>query len=155
MSVLRVLTVWFCAASAIGGLAQDMPQPTPVKLCTINFERDNKRPTRVDNEAKACLDDVGLTLQRSSDARLVITGRFGTKERGIRADQRAVNTKDYLGNEKGIDQLRIEARAGNTAQGRMAEMFLIPRGLEAVKDSDSHAVNEKVVKASLIHRSDY
>lgn len=155
MFVLRVLTVWLCSGSVIGGLAQDIPRPTPVILCTISFERDNKRPTRVDNEAKACLDDVSLNLQRNSDARLVITGRFGRNERGILADQRAANTKDYLVKEKGIDQFRIEVRAGNTAQGRIVEMSLIPRGTEAVKDNDSHAVNEKTVKASVVHRTDY
>jgi hypothetical protein len=155
MSVLKVLTMWLCAASAIGGVAQDIPQPTPVKLCTISFERDKKRPTRVDNEAKACLDDVSLNLQRNGDVRLVITGFFGTNERGILADQRAVNTKDYLVKEKGIDRSRIEVRAGNTAHVKTAEMSLIPRGTEAVKDSDSHAVNEKTVKASVVHRTDY
>jgi len=36
----------------------------------VSFERDATRPTRVDNEAKACLDDITLALQRSSDARL-------------------------------------------------------------------------------------
>ena len=44
------------------------PAPTTSNLCSINFDRDKRRPTRVDNEAKACLDDISLNLQRSSDA---------------------------------------------------------------------------------------
>ncbi|MCU1314267.1 MAG: hypothetical protein JWM54_2024, partial [Acidobacteriaceae bacterium] len=44
------------------------PQPKTQTLCSINFDRDKKRPARVDNEAKACLDDVALNLQRQSDA---------------------------------------------------------------------------------------
>ena len=36
--------------------------------------RDKKRPTRVDNEAKACLDEVALDLQRQADAKAVVVG---------------------------------------------------------------------------------
>src|SRR6202044_1841740 len=39
------------------------PAPTTSALCSVSFERDTKRPARVDNEAKACLDDVALKLQ--------------------------------------------------------------------------------------------
>ncbi len=46
-------------------------QPTSQTLCSISFDRDTKRPTRVDNEGKACLDDLALSLQRSTDAKLV------------------------------------------------------------------------------------
>ena len=46
---------------------------TTSSLCSVSFERDAKRPSRVGNEAKACLDDVALALQRSSDARLALS----------------------------------------------------------------------------------
>ena len=41
-------------AAATAAAAQDQT------LCSINFDRDKRRPARVDNEAKACLDDVAL-----------------------------------------------------------------------------------------------
>ena len=40
------------------------PAPKTKQLCSINFDRDKSRPARVDNEAKACLDDVALNLQQ-------------------------------------------------------------------------------------------
>src|SRR6266851_4604491 len=40
------------------------PAPQPSSLCSVSFERDRKRPVRVDNEAKGCLDEIALTLNR-------------------------------------------------------------------------------------------
>ena len=54
----------------------------------MSFERDAKRPERVDNEAKACLDDVALALQRSSDAKLALVGNEDAKEKAA-ADKAA------------------------------------------------------------------
>ena len=38
--------------------------PEARSLCSVSFERDTKRPVRVDNEAKGCLDEIALTLNR-------------------------------------------------------------------------------------------
>jgi len=57
------------------------PQPHTQALCSINFETDKKRPTRVDNEAKACLDEVALDLQRQADAKAVVVGQSNAKEK--------------------------------------------------------------------------
>ncbi len=56
------------------------PKPSAQSLCGISFERDRKRPDRVDNEAKACLDDIALTLARTPEARLLIIGNHDTDE---------------------------------------------------------------------------
>lgn len=53
--------------------------PAPVvastqQLCTITFNNDKKRPARIDNEAKACLDQIAQNLNRSADSKLAITG---------------------------------------------------------------------------------
>ncbi len=104
------------------------PPPTASKLNEIQFK--NKRlPARVDNEAKAILDDVALRLQREADAKAVIVGNFEPGERnGLKlAEQRAVNTKAYLTQEKGIDPSRIEVRTGG-AGSRTAEIYLVPAG---------------------------
>jgi hypothetical protein len=70
-------------------------KPQTSELCSLYFDRDARRPSRVDNEGKACLDEIALNLQSKSDARLAIVGNAGTGERGAKklASQRAANTK--------------------------------------------------------------
>jgi hypothetical protein len=119
------------------------PAPKTQALCSITFDRDKKRPTRVDNEAKACLDDIALTAQRQADAKLAITGNsapvkvFGkatpakekkaAEETSKMAAERAVNEKAYLVGEKGIDASRIAVYTG-TAGANTASTTLIPAG---------------------------
>jgi outer membrane protein OmpA-like peptidoglycan-associated protein len=122
------------------------PAPTTSNLCTINFERDKRRPARVDNEAKACLDDVALNLQRSSDAKLAIVGNASSSEKaGSKlAAARAVNTKAYLVSEKGVDASRISVYTGSQ-DGKTAASTLIPTG--ATLDSTGlTVVDESAVK---------
>ena len=122
------------------------PAPTTSNLCSINFDRDKRRPTRVDNEAKACLDDISLNLQRSSDAKLAVVGNAASGERmgNKLAAERAVNTKDYLVKEKGIDASRVATYTG-TQDGKTVTMTLIPAG--ATLDSTGiTAVDESAVK---------
>jgi len=92
------------------------PAPTTSNLCTVSFGREKARPARVDNEAKACLDEVALSLQRSSDAKLALVGHEESGAKGRRAKnlgaQRAANTKDYLVTEKGVDASRIDIYTG-------------------------------------------
>lgn len=104
------------------------PPPTASRLNQIEF-KNRRLPARVDNEAKAILDDVALRLQREPDARAVVVGNFEPNEKngqGI-AQQRAVNTKAYLTQEKGIDPGRIEVRTG-AGGTRIAEIYLVPAG---------------------------
>ena len=105
------------------------PQPMTSSLCSIHFDRDAGRPSRVDNEGKACLDEIALKLQRNSDARLAIVGDAGSRERGGKklATQRAMNTKAYLVKEKGIDSSRIAVYTGSL-DGKTVETTLIPAG---------------------------
>jgi outer membrane protein OmpA-like peptidoglycan-associated protein len=87
------------------------------------------RPSRVDNEAKACLDEIALNLQRNSDAKLAISGNAATGEKNSKklATARAVNTKAYLVNEKGIDASRIAVYTGSQ-DGKTVSTTLIPAG---------------------------
>jgi outer membrane protein OmpA-like peptidoglycan-associated protein len=105
------------------------PKPQTSALCAIQFERDARRPSRVDNEAKACLDTIALNLQSNSDAQLAIVGNAGSKEKGGNklAMQRAVNTKAYLVSEKGIDATRIAVYTGSQ-DGKTVSTTLIPAG---------------------------
>ena len=115
------------------------PAPQVSSLCSITFDKDKKRPARVDNEAKACLDDIALTLQSKSDAALAVVGSATAEEKmppkhlkkGATpedfAAQRAVNTKDYLVTEKGIDASRITVYTG-TGTDKKVEDYLVPSG---------------------------
>ncbi|MGB9103913.1 MAG: OmpA family protein, partial [Terriglobales bacterium] len=104
------------------------PPPTVSKLNEIQF-KNPKLPARVDNEAKAILDDVALRLQREPDAKAVVVGNFEANEKNGQklAEQRAVNTKAYLTQEKGIDPSRIDLRTGSGGT-RTAEVYLVPPG---------------------------
>jgi outer membrane protein OmpA-like peptidoglycan-associated protein len=147
-------------ASATTQVSVSAPPPPPAKtsqLCTITFDHDKKRPARVDNDAKGCLDDVALNAQRSPDASLVIVGnaapqppapkgRRQPKEIPNLAAQRAVNTKAYLVTEKGIDASRISVRTGTTGTNEV-DNYLVPAG--ATFDTDypgTTAVDESVVQ---------
>ena len=101
--------------------------PQARNLCSVSFERDRKRPVRVDNEAKGCLDEVALTLNRESSAKLVIVGRHSADEPPDAAAQRDLNVAQYLTQEKGIDPSRIEMRTGGELN-RSVDNILVPAG---------------------------
>ncbi len=100
--------------------------PQSQSLCSVSFERDRKRPVRVDNEGKACLDDVALNLNRDPASKLVIVGKYSSDEDQIAGEERSVNVRAYL-IEKGVDGSRIEVRVGD-ASGRSADDVLLPSG---------------------------
>jgi hypothetical protein len=131
--------------------------PKTQTLCSITFTKDTKRPTRVDNEAKACLDQVALSLQNQSDAKAVVVGEETSAEKEPKkgkhhheeadyAAQRAVNTKAYLVEEKGIDASRISVATG-TSDAQTVEDYLVPAGANFTSDVPSTTpVDESVVK---------
>jgi hypothetical protein len=132
------------------------PAPTTSALCSVSFERDAKRPTRVDNEAKACLDDVALKLQSASDAKLAVVGDAtsdettptGKRKKAVGTEyaaERAVNAKDYLVTEKGIDASRISVYTGSD-NGKTVTTTLIPSGA-TLSTSGLTPVDESAVKA--------
>jgi hypothetical protein len=121
------------------------PPPPPTRpLCSLSFTRDRKRPVRVDNEAKGCLDDIALALTSEPDAKLVILAHSGTADKPYAAAQRAVNTKQYLIHEKGIDPARIELRTG-MATGQTVDAILVPAGA-SFSDDGTSLVDESSVK---------
>jgi hypothetical protein len=103
------------------------PPPQVRNLCSISFERDRKRPVRVDNEAKGCLDEIALTLNRESSAKLIIVGKHSADEAPDAAAQRDLNVAQYLTQEKGIDPSRIELRTGGDLT-RSLDNILVPPG---------------------------
>ena len=140
------------------------PQPHTQALCSISFATDKKRPMRVDNEAKACLDQVALDLKQQADAKAVIVGEQNSDEAAktakqqkyamhhkhatvdMFAAQRAVNAKDYLVTEQGIDASRISVATGAT-DGQTVENYLVPAGANFSADvTGTTAVDETAVK---------
>ncbi len=140
------------------------PPPHTQALCSISFATDKKRPTRVDNEAKACLDQVALDLKQQVDAKAVIVGeqnsdeaaktakqqKYAVRHKHAKVDlfaaQRAVNAKDYLVTEQGIDASRISVATGAT-DAQTAENYLVPAGASFASDvTGTSAVDETAVK---------
>jgi hypothetical protein len=101
--------------------------PQTKQLCSLSFIRDKRRPVRVDNEAKGCLDEIALTLNRDSTSKLVIVGRHSSDESPDTAAQRTLNVELYLTHEKGIDPSRLELRTGGELT-RTVEDTLVPQG---------------------------
>lgn len=119
------------------------PPPPPAapeasRLNQIAFKRNS---ARVDNAAKAILDDVALRMQRDADAKIAIVGSTADGESGrMLAAQRATNAKAYLVKEKGIDPARIELRQG-AKEGGIAIIWLVPAGATTPEDGTT-AVTE-------------
>jgi hypothetical protein len=150
-------------------LAPPPPPPAPKTqaLCSISFSTDTKRPLRVDNEAKACLDQVALDLKQQADAKAVVVGEQTADEAAKTAKeqkyaehhkhatvdqfaaQRAVNAKDYLVTEQGIDASRISAATGTT-EGQTEENYLVPTGATFSSDvTGTTPVDETAVKPQM------
>lgn len=128
------------------------PAPKAQPLCTVYFNRDMRRPARVDNEGRACLDDVALTLEHQPDARLVLVGEHSDSEADgqLTAAERAMNTRAYLANEKGIDPSRVDVRT-STTPGRQVQTYLLAPG--AVFDQPTEGrIDESKIK---IHGQQY
>lgn len=154
------------ANTTVTVLAPPPPPPPPhtQALCSISFATDAKRPTRVDNEAKACLDQVALNLKQQADAKAVIVADSNAKEKETEAKaqkraarnkhvkvpnfagQRAVNAKDYLVTGQGIDGSRIITTTG-TGDDQSAQNYLVPAGASFANDVQGTAqVDETQVK---------
>ena len=152
-----------------GSCAVEVNVAPPVTARTpIEFiPRPHQRyvPWRVDNVAKAILDDDASALKNDPGAKLVIVGYADGEEppmvgKGKKAEpmnlaaQRAVNAKAYLvaapPDGQGIDPGRIEVRTGAGKQ-HQADIFWVPQGAD-VKGSallqSTTPVDETKVKPS-------
>ena len=134
------------------------PIPHASALCAISFDNDKKRPARVNNEAKACLDQVTDALKNDPTATVVVVGESNAMEKmppkrkhakfEDLAAERAVNTKDYLVNEEqsGVDASRIAVRTG-TEDSQAVQEYLVPAGATFENDvQGTTPVDESAVK---------
>ena len=125
-----------------------LPPPQVSARTPIQFIQRPKQkyiPWRVDNEAKAILDDDASALKNEPNAKLVIVGyadgepqpMSGKGKKRSKMDlaaQRAVNAKAYLVQQQGIDPGRIEVRKG-TGKDHVADIFWVPQGADTASAS--------------------
>lgn len=130
-------------------------QPCPGSSCTVSFSVRERVPppppvqplvpcgpiffpfnsARINNEHKACLDDIALRLQQDPRATVIIDGHRDASERVGISLTRANNARDYLVTEKGIDSARITIRnygdtcaheSGDANLNRRVEFYILP-----------------------------
>ncbi len=127
------------------------PPPPPVEvhtqaLCSVNFVRDPARTVRLSNEGRSCLDNIAVTMNQQADSHLIIVGYSSPGDRSRAAAERALNVRQYLTHEKGIDPARIDVRTGNTRE-RAVHTVLVPTGA-VYTDADTRPFDA----VSTVHR---
>lgn len=118
------------------------------KLCSIQFDKDEARPARVEDSALPCLAEVAKILKGRPDRKLVLVGvsdpvkDHEEKDNGMERESedrtgldiryedtsayRAVNTKAYLTQFYGIAPERILPTTNENRQGRDVAFYLVP-----------------------------
>ena len=116
--------------------------------CT--FEKDPKRPWRVDNDCKDVLDKLALRVQQMPNGKVAIVGYNDQTEvvnRETIGSQRAVNIKYYLTTDElgpKVDPSRLEPRKGG-AKGKAAHFYFVPQGATLAQE-ESVTVDESAVQ---------
>jgi len=98
--------------------------------CT--FEKNPKKPWRVDNDCKDTLDKLSLRLQQMPNGKLDVVG-YTNQEESVNVQtlgaQRSVNVKYYLTTDgpNKVDASRIQPRQGE-AKGQATHFYFVPEG---------------------------
>ncbi|MDR3749735.1 MAG: hypothetical protein P4M04_16575 [Acidobacteriota bacterium] len=98
--------------------------------CT--FEKNPKKPWRVDNDCKDVLDKLSLRLQQMPNGKLDVVGytdqTLEVHEETL-GSQRSVNVKYYLTTDgpNKVDASRVQPRAGG-AKGKATHFYFVPEG---------------------------
>jgi hypothetical protein len=125
-----------------------LTSPEIEKFCTIHFDRDTRRPARLEDSALSCLDEAAKRLKDRSDLKLVLVGvadlvkDYAADKNGkmretedktgydVRLEDlaayRALNTKWYLTRWYGIDPARILPTTDESLQGQDVTFYLVP-----------------------------
>jgi hypothetical protein len=116
--------------------------------CT--FEKDPKRPWRVDNDCKDVLDKLALRIQQMPNGKVAVVG-FKDQTEVVNEEtigsQRAVNVKYYMTTDElgpKVDPSRIEPRKGGT-KGKTAHFYFVPQGVTFTQE-ESVTVDETAVQ---------
>lgn len=98
--------------------------------CT--FEKNPKKPWRVDNDCKDTLDKLSLRLQQMPNGKLNVVG-YTDQEESVNeqtlGSQRSVNVKYYLTTDgpSKVDAGRLQPRSGS-AKGKATHFYFVPEG---------------------------
>jgi hypothetical protein len=116
--------------------------------CT--FEKDPKRPGRVDNDCKDVLDKLALRVQQMPNGKVAIVG-YTDQTEVVNADQlgsqRAVNVKYYMTTDElgpKVDPTRLEPRKGGQ-KGKAVHFYYVPQGATFTQE-ESVTVDESAVQ---------
>jgi hypothetical protein len=125
-------------ANLSGSCAASVTVPPIAKCVNIEdwgectFEKNPKKPWRVDNDCKDTLDKLSLRLQQMPSGKLDIVGYTNdeevVKEKTLGA-QRSVNVKYYLTTDgpNKVDAGRVQPREGGT-KGQATHFYFVPEG---------------------------
>jgi hypothetical protein len=98
--------------------------------CT--FEKNPKKPWRVDNDCKDTLDKLSLRLQQMPNGKLDVVG-YTNQEESVNVQtlgsQRSVNVKYYLTTDgpNKVDASRVQPRQGDV-KGQATHFYFVPEG---------------------------
>lgn len=144
-AVLLIALSSFCAIV----YAQTAPPPAGVtRLCSIRFDKDAKRPARIEDSALSCLQLAAKRLRANPDAKLVLVGvkdpakdHESSKNGHMREEEdatgydvrledlaayRSLNTKGYLTQWYGLDPTRILPTTDESRRGQSVTFYLVP-----------------------------
>jgi hypothetical protein len=155
MRAIELINSSWIAAAIFGGIAivpsyaQRLPLAAGVeKVCSIDFDKDEKLPARVEDGALPCLEQAARKLKDTPNIKLVLVGishplydheeadhgmeREGEDMTGadIRfsdvAAYRAVNVKAYLTQWLGVDATRVIPTTDEYTLGRKVIVYAVP-----------------------------
>ena len=116
--------------------------------CT--FEKNPKKPWRVDNDCKDVLDKLALRVQQMPDGKVAIGG-YTDQTEVVNAEQlgaqRAVNIKYYMTTDElrpKVDPSRLEPRKGGV-KPKAAHFYFVPQAATFTQE-ESVTVDESIVQ---------
>lgn len=142
-----IVCAFFIVIAGCGVHAQSLP-PGVEKVCSIQFDKDAKRPARVEDSALSCFKEAANRLREKPSVKLVLVG-VADPVRDHEADEnghmretedatgldvrwedlaayRSLNTKWYLTRWYGIDPARIQPTTDESIPGQEVTFYLVP-----------------------------
>lgn len=148
-SAIVVAFLFLPGASAPSSHAHQLPlAPGVEKVCTIDFDKNEKYPARVEDSALPCLEQATNLLKQNAKIKLVLVGISHPvydhleKENGMERDvedttgadirfsdvaaYRAINTKAYLTHWLGADPTKVIPTTDIDTSGRKVTIYTVP-----------------------------
>jgi len=137
-----------CTASVTVPAIEKVKEVEDWGECT--FEKNPKKPWRVDNDCKDVLDKLALRIQQMPNGKVAIVG-YKDQVEVVNAEhigaQRAVNVKYYMTTDElgpKVDATRLEPREGGT-KGKATHFYFVPQGATLTQE-ESVTVDETAVQ---------